>query len=292
MRRGRVLAGFSVLALICVMQMSAWPQSSALSAPPAAPVRPVVDDYFGTKVTDPYRYMENLTDPEVRSWIKAQNDYARAVLARIPGRSKMRDRIRELDQSAPASVSDLRHVPGDLYFYQKLPAGADIAKLYMRHGLDGEEKLVCDPDTAKLAPANQSKGKASIQYYVPSPDTRLVIVALTPGGSEDDTELHIIETATGRETGDVILRVTLGDVAYPAWLPDGRSFTHFKFEPPRPGAPVNEHYDKLRAFLHVLGTDPDKDAPVFGQGVLPSQEVPVHGGSYVMIRPARAMPWA
>ena len=165
------------------------------------------------------------------------------------------------------------------------PRALTLQKLDMRHGLDGEEKLVCDPDTAKLAPANQAKGKASIQYYVPSPDARLIIVALTPGGSEDDTELHVIETATGRDTGDVILRVTLGDVAYPAWLPDGRSFTHFKFEPPRPGASVNEHYDMLRAFLHVLGTDPNKDAPVFGQGVLPSQEVPVHGGSYVMIPP-------
>jgi protease II len=208
MRSRRLFSVFVATAVVLSLQAVALVSRSAdvksldaVGLPPAAPVRPVVDDYFGTKVTDPYRYMENLTDPEVQSWIKAQNDYARVALARIPGRSKMRDRLRELDQSAPAFVSDLRDVPGDLYFYPNLPAGAGTAKLYMRHGLGGEEKLVFDPDTTKLAPANQSKRRASIQYYVPSPDTRLVIAALTPGGSEDDTELHVIETATGLEIG-------------------------------------------------------------------------------------------
>jgi len=68
-------------------------QSVNLSSPPAspsaAPVRPVTDDYYGTKVVDPYRYMENLNDPEVQAWMKAQNDHTRAVLARIPGREPL-----------------------------------------------------------------------------------------------------------------------------------------------------------------------------------------------------------
>jgi protease II len=131
MGRRNSTQALGMLAFLSIAQGIGWSQSATLGSPPVAPVRPVIDDYFGTKVTDPYRYMENLSNPEVQSWIKAQNDYARAVLASIPGRAKMRDRIRELDQSAPAFVSDLRHVPGDLYFYQKLPAGADIAKLYM-----------------------------------------------------------------------------------------------------------------------------------------------------------------
>ena len=261
------------------------PQSVVLSSPPVAPVRPVTDDFFGTKVTDPYRYMENLTDPEVQAWIKAQNDYARSVLTQIPGRAKMLDRLRELGRSAPAFVSDVRRMPNELYFYLKLTIGEDLAKLYVRHGLDGEEKLLLDPESVKMDPANQAKGKASIQYYVPSPDGKFVLVGLAPGGSEDDTELHVIETATGQPTGDVLLRVPLADVIYPAWLPDNRSFTHCKLETPPPGTPATQRYDKLRSFLHVLGTDPDKDPVVFGHGVLPAQDVPVHGGSYVMIPP-------
>jgi hypothetical protein len=106
----------SALAISYIVHMHAWTQSAALSAPPVAPVRPVIDDDFGTKVTDPYRHMENLADPEVKEWMTAQNDYARAVLARIPGRAKMRDRLRELDQSAPAFVSGMRRMPGEPYF--------------------------------------------------------------------------------------------------------------------------------------------------------------------------------
>src|SRR6516225_12331311 len=79
---------------------------AAPNAPPSAPVRSVTDESFGTKVVDPYRYMENLKDPEVQAWMKAQNDYTRAVLAGIPGRQQLLARIRELGQSAPAQVSD------------------------------------------------------------------------------------------------------------------------------------------------------------------------------------------
>jgi hypothetical protein len=146
------LANFGVL----------WAQSaSSVSAPvpPPAVVRPVIDNYYGTKLVDPYRYMENLSDPEVQAWIKAQNDYARGVLASIPGRQKLLKRIEELDQSAPARVFNLRCLPGDLYLYEKLLAGEEVPKLYMRKGLNGEEKLLLDPETIKLAAPNQGKAR-------------------------------------------------------------------------------------------------------------------------------------
>jgi prolyl oligopeptidase len=279
------LLSLALLVPFSLPQQFGLAQSAALSAPAVAPVRPVVDDYFGTKVTDPYRYMENLSDPEVQAWFKAQNDFARTVLARIPGRTKMVQRLRELDHSAPASVTDLRRVPGDLYFYEKLKAGEDLSSLYLRHGSSGEEKLILDPEKIKLAPSNQSKGKASIQYYVPSLDARLVIVGVAPGGSEDDTELHVIEAETGKETGDVILRASLGDWAFPAWLPGNRSFTYNKLEPFPPGAPPDERYDKFRSYLHVLGADPHKDAPIFGYGVVPSIAVDRHAEAFLIVPP-------
>ena len=75
-------------------------QQAAPAKPPVAPVRPVTDDYFGTKVVDNYRYMENLNDPDVQSWFKNQDAYTRATLASIPGRDKLLARIRELFKSA------------------------------------------------------------------------------------------------------------------------------------------------------------------------------------------------
>ena len=71
----------------------------------------------------------------MQAWMKAQNDYSRTVLKQIPGRPKIRERLRELDQSVPHQVSNVRRLPGDLYFDQKLVVGKDdVPKLYVRHG--------------------------------------------------------------------------------------------------------------------------------------------------------------
>src|SRR5260370_17855819 len=101
------------------------------SAPPVAAVRAVTDEYFGVKVADPYRYMEDLTNPEVTAWFKGQNDYTRGVLGRIPGRAALLARIKTLDEGAPARITDLRHLPADRYFYQKRLASAVLPKLYV-----------------------------------------------------------------------------------------------------------------------------------------------------------------
>lgn len=175
-----------------------------MSLPPAAHPRPVTDIYFGTKIVDPYRYMENLQDPEVQAWIKAQNDYTRSVLAKIPGREKLLARIREVDQSVPQV--EATRLPGDLYLVRKQLPGEDVAKLYVRHGLNGDDKLLVDPAKITLAPSNQGKGKTEISRYAISDDAKYLAVGVIPGGSETNGEIHVIEIATGRETGDVITR--------------------------------------------------------------------------------------
>jgi prolyl oligopeptidase len=100
----------ALLAVSSLMQAQSGNGSTPLS-PPVAPVKPVIDDYYGTKVSGPDRYMKNLQDPAVQSWFKAQNDYARAVLARIPGRQKLLARIVELDESTSADVTECTVCP-------------------------------------------------------------------------------------------------------------------------------------------------------------------------------------
>lgn len=242
----------------------------AQTGPPVAPVRPVIDDYFGTKVSDPYRYMEKLTDPEVQSWFKAENDYTRSALAAIPGREKLLSRIKELDQSAPAQVSRVSRLPGDVYLYLKLRSGESVRKLYIRHGLTGEEKMLVDPEKVTLAPANQGKGKSAISYFEPSNDGKYIAFGVFPGGAERDTEMHVIETASGRETGDIMPRTWLGGIQ---WLPDGRSFFYVKFQKLPPGAPATEAEQKVCTYFHVLGRDSDKDPSIFGYGAVASIQV-------------------
>src|ERR1700730_13576500 len=119
--------------------------TDAAVSPPMPAVKPTEDDYFGTKISDPYRYMEDLQNKGVQDWFSAQNEYARATLARIPGRHKLLARLRELEKSAPARISQVRRLPGDVYFYLKVVSGEEFEKLYRRRGLHGEEKLVADP---------------------------------------------------------------------------------------------------------------------------------------------------
>ena len=116
-------------------------------------------------------------------------------------------------------MGDVWRRPGDRYFYMKRLANQGVDKLYARVGLTGAERLLVDPATISLAPENQGKGPSSIQNVAISGDGRYVAVGITPGGAENDAELHAIDVTTGRETG-MYLHDPSG---WAAWLPGNRS---------------------------------------------------------------------
>jgi len=95
--------------------LSQVPVAPTSNAPPTTPARPVADTYFGTKIIDNFRWIEDLKNPEVQSWFKAQNDYTRSVLDRIPGRDRLRARIAELDD-AGVRVSGWQSFSGRLFY--------------------------------------------------------------------------------------------------------------------------------------------------------------------------------
>src|SRR5579864_8456628 len=227
---GAVIALGVVGASICCTESP----NAAPSKPPVAPVRPVTDDYYGTKIVDNYSYMENMKDPEVQEWFKNQNDFTRVTLDSIPGREKLLARIRELDASAPATVTDVQRLPGDRYFYQKLLPGESAPKLYIRQGLGGEERLLVDPGKVEVSPSTASRGRNTLAFVDISQDGKYVAVGITPGGSENDTEIHVVDVATGHEAGDVIFRAVHGD---PQWLPDNQSFVYGRLQDLPPDAP-------------------------------------------------------
>lgn len=246
--------------------------------PPPAPVRVVVDDYYGNKIEDPYRYMEDLKSTEVQGWLKAQNDYTRTVLARIPGREALLKRIKELDESAAARVYDIRRLPGDRYFYQKRLATEEMGKIYTRSGLSGAETLLADP--VKLTSAGTPSHV--INYYSPSLDGSYVAYGESPGGSEDAV-IHIVDVRTGRESGETIDRGWFG---FPLWLPDNRSFLHNRMQKMLPGMPATERELKSKVYLHVVGTDPEKDPAVFGYDVSPDVKLVPTDSPFAWFTPA------
>jgi len=254
---------------------STAPPSAA--APPIAPIRPVADEYFGTKVVDPYRYMENPNDSGVQAWFKAQDDYTRAALVKIPGRQHLLERIRQLDQSAAAKVSDVQRFNGDRYYYKKLLAGEEISKLYERVGLSGEEKLLIDPSKFVTVAGTHY----SLDYFSPSLDGRYIAYGVSISGSEDAI-IHILDTSTGRDTAENIDRSWYG---FPSWMPDQQSFLHNRFQKPAAGADPNERRLRSRVYLHLVGTDPGRDVAVFGYGVHPEIKLEPSDASYVSTDP-------
>lgn len=265
------------------------PAPADIPKPAAAPVRPVVDDYFGTRVTDDYRWMESPGNPELATWMKAQNDYTHAVLASIPGRAKLLARIRQLDQSEPKIFA--YRFPGGRYLIIKRAAQGNTLDLYAREGLHGADRLLADPATVKLAATAVVEGTNVMTLIVPSPDGRYVAAGIMPGGAARDTEIHVFDTATGRETGDVLPRaISRLFFDYKGWwldkwLPDDRAFLYLQGQTLPAGAPASEAEEKTTCRLHELGTDPSKDPVVFGYGAVPSIPVILHAACDVSVPP-------
>jgi prolyl oligopeptidase len=257
---------------------------AAADGPPVAPVRNVADDHWGVKVDDPYRYMENLKDPDVQAWFKGQSDYTSGVLAKLPGRDELLARIKELDNGRPYRISQIHRMRDGRLFYLKINAGEILGKLYTRSKLDGEEKLLVDPS---VRPAPDG-GHYSLSFAEPSPDGRRVTYGLALSGSEQDV-LHVVDVASGTELSDTIDRMEDGYTA-PQWLPDGSGFYYSRRQKLPADAPATEVYKRSVARLHRLGTDADADPAVFGMDLWPN--VTMADVDFPSIVLARGSKWA
>jgi prolyl oligopeptidase len=231
----------------------------AQNGQPVAPVHEVTDDYFGQKIVDPYRWMEDAKSQEMVAWMKAQADYTRAYLDRLPMRRELLDRITKLSDAGVNVYAIERR--GELYFYYRLAPGENDAKLYVRDGLNGKERLLVDPE--KISGPGK---RYSISDFNASFDGQFVCYTVSIGGSENG-EMRVIETATGRDMGERIDRARFGAGA---WLPDGKSFLYNRLQKLGEGAPATELYQKSRVYLHMLGANPDTDTLVFGYEVNPN----------------------
>ena len=135
------------IALGGVFMQQCVPSAEGPSKPEPAPVRPVQNTYWGTTLTDPYQYIENLEDTTVRNWMIANADYARALLDAIPGRQSLVDQMEEFDSRSSERVTNLTILDNDRYFYLKTTPEDETGKLFTRDGFAGTERLLFDPHT-------------------------------------------------------------------------------------------------------------------------------------------------
>lgn len=262
----------------CLVMLLIVGGAALAGSPPVAPVKPVVDEYHGVKVTDPYRYMENLDDPDVQAWLKAEAEYTEDVMNTIPGRDKLVARIKELDSGTTEVVRGITRLPGGKLFYRKRLADEDQYKLYVRE--NGVEKLLVDPEVFR----EKTGVPHAINYYTASPGGKYVAYGVSAGGSEDAT-LYVLETATGEQVETPIERAQFGAIG---WLPDESGFGYFQLRELGPDDPPTEKYQRSGSRFHMMGTDPADDPVVFNADMesvdLPPTDIPfmitVSGSDY------------
>ncbi len=264
-------------ALLALVAAPSLAEETKSPTPPVAPVRPLVDEYFGVKVADPYRYMENLKDPQVADWFKGQNDYARDVLHRIHGHDQLLDRIRELGLSVSARVFDVHRMPSGRLFYQKRLAKEDVARLYVRDGLDGAERIAVDPEKY---PAPQGSHNA-ISYFVPSDDGNWVAAGISASGSENAV-IHILNLQRNEEAKETIDRARFGGIN---WRPDNHSFYYNQLQALGPNQPPTDEELNSKCLLHVIGADPRTDVAVLAPGLNRATKVAPEDQPFVVTTP-------
>jgi prolyl oligopeptidase len=237
-------------------------QAAAQSKPPVAPIKPVTDTYYGQKVVDNYRWLEDQKSPESVAWMKGQADFARASLDSLAGRKAFQaEMIRYMD-AADVTISDIQ-LAGEFVFYRKRTKDENMASLYVRNAAGGPERLLLD-----LPKLSTPEHHISMDQYTPSEDGRYVVVGLSPGGSEMQTG-HIYETASAHELPEKIERYEGG-----GFSPDGKTLYYLQLEDLGPNGNPVDKYRRPKEYAHVVDTPVTADTVIIGQGVSADVSVP------------------
>ena len=213
----------------------------------------------GVRVADPYRWLEDSENAEVRSWVAQQTQRTRAYLDALPYRAALHERLESLiTRSSPRHYS-LTYAGGRLFSMYFDPARQQPSLVVMGADADpAKARTVVDPNVI-----DPDAGTA-IDWYVPSADGARVAVSLSRGGSETGT-LYVYDTGSGKQVGKTIANVQFatggGDVA---WRPDGAGFWYTRY--PVTDRPEDRGFYQ-QVYFHRLGDDPQKDARVFGDGL-------------------------
>ncbi len=237
-----------------------WTFSLAASpTPPPTPKIPVVDVYHGTKVVDDYRWLENWSDPKVQQWSSTQNAYAREVLDHMPNVDTIRRRVTQIMSAQTVSYGGLAYRDNKYFIIKNEPPKQQPLLIVVSslNELDQPHVLV-DPN------AIDKQGTTSIDWFEPSPQGELVAVSLSKAGSEVGN-VHLYETATGREVYEEVPRVNCGTAGGDlAWSPDGSGFFYTRY-PQKGERPDKDLLFYQQAYYHKLGTPIEQDQYVMGK---------------------------
>jgi prolyl oligopeptidase len=209
----------------------------------------LIEDYHGTPVADPYRWLEDADSPETKAWTEAQNQITRAYLDRIPTLGKIEERLTAL-WNYPKYPEIKKK--GEKLFFIKNDGLQNQPVLYAQHGLDGEPRVLLDPNTLS------EDGTIALMGQFYSKDGKYLACCLASSGS-DWQDIHIMEVASGDELEEVIKWTRFPTLA---WKTDQSGF--FYNRRPEPGdAPTQEQVQYSQVYWHTLGTPQTEDPLVY-----------------------------
>ena len=229
--------------------IAAKAQEPHLEYPPTRMVE-TVDNYYGTEIRDPYRWLEDLDSPAVTGWVKAQNALTLPYLAALPGRETFKTRLTALYDFARTSVPFWE---GGRWYYTKNSGLQKQSVWWSRVRLDGPEKMVIDPNA--LSP----DGSISLSVFAPSPDGQHYVYGLSEGGS-DWVTLHVRDFGTGHDLQDAVRWVKFG---WPSWTKDGQGFFYARYPEPPQGKQFEVKLEQHTIYYHRLGTPQAEDVKIY-----------------------------
>lgn len=229
----------------------------ALAAPTAYPQtmrEDVVEEQFGERVADPYRWLENdvREDPRVRDWVTAQNRVTDAYLATLPARAPFRQNMTRMYDYERYGLPEKA---GSRYFYTRNDGLQNQSVLYVRDGLDGAPRMLLDPNTWS------ADGATALAEWDASEDGRHLVYGVQEGGSDWRT-LKVLDVATGRVLPDTVEWVKFSNID---WAKDGSGFFYSRFPEPREGQEFQSLNENHAVYFHRLGTPQSQDRLVFAR---------------------------
>lgn len=236
--------------IVCHQLTSAYPDCSKET---------VKDTFYGVEVSEDYRWLEDLNDPQVREWTDSQNRYTHDYLARLKGIEPIREQVTAILSDASVSYYGIHYQAGRFFALKDQPPQQQ-PYLITFSDLDdlGNATILVDPNTIN------PNGTTAIDWYHSSPDGKLIAVSLSVGGSESG-DVYVFDTETGEQVYEVISRVNTGTAGGDlAWTPDSSGFFYTRH--PLPGEREEKDINFYQqAYFHQLGTAMSEDRYEIGK---------------------------
>jgi prolyl oligopeptidase len=242
------------LRTIAALLIAALPVAVSVQSPkiqyPESRKGDVVEDYHGTKVADPYRWMEDLDSPDVAAWIAAQNKITNAYLQQIALRDRLKTRITQLWNYPKTSIPAKE---AGRYFYAKNSGLQKQSVIFLRTSLSAPPQLVIDPN--EMFP----DGATALAQWAVSPDGMLFAYGISEGGADWQT-VRVRNIASRKDLSDDVKWMRFSGLS---WTKDGKGFFYSRYPEPPKGKALEAALSGHALYYHRVGTPQSQDALIF-----------------------------